>query len=51
MMEEKKPDRRTLKTRKAIYNVLIDLLTQKELHKVTVQEIFDTADINRTTFY
>ena len=51
MMEEKKPDRRTLKTRKAIYNVLIDLLTQKELHKVTVQEISDTADINRTTFY
>ena len=50
-MEEKKTDRRTLKTRKAIYNVLIDLLTQKELHKVTVQEISDTADINRTTFY
>ena len=50
-MEEKKTDRRTLKTRKAIYNVFIDLLTQKELHKVTVQEISDTADINRTTFY
>lgn len=50
-MEEKKTDRRTLKTRKAIYNVLMELLTQKELHKVTVQEISDQADINRTTFY
>ena len=50
-MEEKKTDRRTLKTRKAIYNVLMELLTQKSLHKVTVQEISDTADINRTTFY
>ena len=50
-MEEKKTDRRTLKTRKAIYNVLMELLLQKELHKVTVQEISDLADINRTTFY
>ena len=50
-MEEKKTDRRTLKTRKVIYNALMDLLTQKELHKVTVQEISDIADINRTTFY
>lgn len=50
-MEEKKTDRRTLKTRKVIYNSLMELLTQKELHKVTVQEISDMADINRTTFY
>ena len=42
-MEEKKTDRRTLKTRKAIYNVLMELLLQKELHKVTVQEISDIA--------
>ena len=26
-------------------------LTEKELSKVTVQEISDTADINRATFY
>ena len=50
-MEEKKTDRRTLKTRKAIYDALMDLLTKKELHKVTVQEISDIADINRATFY
>ena len=50
-MEAKKTDRRTLKTRKVIYNSLMELLTQKELHKVTVQEISEMADINRTTFY
>jgi AcrR family transcriptional regulator len=50
-MDEKKTDRRTQKTRKAIYAALMELLTQKELHKVTVQEISDTADINRATFY
>jgi len=50
-MEEKKTDRRTLKTKKAIYNAFMDLLTEKELHKVTVQEISDIADINRATFY
>ena len=50
-MEEKKTDRRTLKTRKVIYNSRMELLTEKELHKVTVQEISDMADINRTTFY
>ena len=50
-MEEKKTDRRAQKTKKAIYGAFISLLTQKELHKVTVQDISDLADINRTTFY
>lgn len=42
---------RTLKTRKALRNALAELLTGKELHKVTVQEIADKADVNRVTFY
>ncbi|MCR4688740.1 MAG: TetR family transcriptional regulator C-terminal domain-containing protein [Saccharofermentans sp.] len=50
-MDKKPVDRRTLKTRKAIYDAMMELLTQKELHKVTVQEITDIADINRATFY
>lgn len=50
-MEEKKTDRRTLKTRKAIYDAFMELVTEKELHKVTVQEISEIADINRATFY
>lgn len=50
-MSEKKPDRRTLKTEKAIATALAELLTKKELHRITVQEIADTADVNRVTFY
>ena len=48
---EKKPDRRTLKTRKALRNGLAELLAEKELRKITVQEISDKADVNRVTFY
>ena len=50
-MSENTVDRRTLKTRKAIRDALSQLLTTKELHKVTVQEITEIADINRGTFY
>lgn len=50
-MSEKAPDRRTLKTRKAIREALAELLTKKDLQKVTVQEIADKAEINRVTFY
>lgn len=50
-MSEKAPDRRTLKTRKALCDALSELLIQKPLHKVTVQEIADKADVNRVTFY
>ncbi|MCR5805755.1 MAG: TetR/AcrR family transcriptional regulator [Oscillospiraceae bacterium] len=50
-MNERSPDRRTLKTKKAICEALAELLTQKELRKVTVREITDLADINRVTFY
>ena len=50
-MIEKKIDRRAVKTKKAICNAFSQLLTQKALHKITVQEIADKADINRVTFY
>ena len=46
-----KQDRRTLKTRKALRDGLAELLTEKELRKITVQEIADKADVNRVTFY
>ena len=50
-MSENTVDRRTMKTRKAIRDALSQLLTEKELHKVTVQEITKMAEINRGTFY
>ena len=50
-MEEKKTDRRTKRTRKAIIGAFAALLMEKPLNRITVQEITDMADINRATFY
>lgn len=52
-MEEqaKRPDRRIVKTRRAIRNALAELLTQKEIGNITVKDISELADINRKTFY
>ena len=50
-MDAKKPDRRTIKTRRALCAGLAELLATKELHRITVQEIADKADVNRVTFY
>ena len=50
-MAEKKIDKRALKTRRAITDALAELLTEKELRKITIQELSDSADVNRVTFY
>ena len=50
MEENKSSDRRTLKTKKAIFQAFSELLKEKELRKITVQEIVDKADISRVTF-
>ena len=50
-MPEKSNDRRAQKTRKALASALSELLTQKELHKITVQELCDKAELNRGTLY
>jgi len=50
-MSEKSADRRTVKTKKALRDALAELLTEKELQKITVQEIANIADVNRVTFY
>ena len=50
-MPERSNDRRAQKTRKALANALSELLTQKELHKITVQELCDKAELNRGTLY
>lgn len=50
-VEMKKPDRRVVKTKRAIRNAFAALLSQKEIDEITVKDIADTADINRKTFY
>ena len=44
-------DLRVIKTKRNIENAFIDLLHQKDFHAITVQDILDTALINRSTFY
>ena len=50
-MAERSQDRRSLKTKRALCDGLAELLMDKPLHKVTVQEIADKAEVNRVTFY
>ena len=38
-MEGKKPDRRVLKTKRAIRNALAQLLVEKELDEITVKDV------------
>ncbi|AKP64064.1 hypothetical protein FC99_GL000285 [Levilactobacillus koreensis JCM 16448] len=44
-------DRRTLKTQRLIKDTLLQLLQRKPLHKITVSEITQIANIGRGTFY
>lgn len=44
-------DRRIKKTKKALHGALVELLGEKELRMITVQELCDLADVHRATFY
>lgn len=50
-MKEKKDDRRVKYTKMVLKESFISLLEKKNISKITVKEICENADINRTTFY
>ena len=49
--EQKKPDRRVVRTKKAIRNAFARLSSRRSLGEITVKELSEEADINRKTFY
>ena len=46
-----KLDPRVKRTRGLLQRALTDLLSEKRFHTITVQDITERADVNRTTFY
>ena len=44
-------DRRVRKSKTALKQALIAMLKKKDASKITVKEICDLADVNRSTFY
>jgi AcrR family transcriptional regulator len=44
-------DRRSARTRKALYEALISLILRKGYEAITIQDLIDEADVGRSTFY
>lgn len=44
-------DRRIINTKKKLTNTLLQLIKEKNINNITVLELCNRADINRTTFY
>lgn len=47
----KQNDRRVKRTKKTLRESLLKLLEEKPIDKITVKELTETAEINRSTFY
>lgn len=44
-------DRRIVMTKRMLKEALIEMLKEKDIYHVSIRELCDNADINRTTFY
>ncbi len=49
--EKKAPDKRVVRTKKAIRIAFSELIAEKDLNDITVKDLADRAGINRKTFY
>jgi AcrR family transcriptional regulator len=50
-MENKPDGRRVRMTKMLLKNALIDIMKNKSIHLVSIKEICEAADVNRSTFY
>ncbi|WP_160672917.1 TetR/AcrR family transcriptional regulator [Clostridium sp. C8-1-8] len=50
-MKEEKVDRRIRKTKSTLLHALTALMSKKKISDITVKELTDLADVNRSTFY
>ena len=50
-MEEKKENRRVQLTKRMLKESFIQLLEEKDISEITIKELCEKADINRSTFY
>ncbi len=50
-MNEEKLDRRVKYTKKVLKESLVELLETKSIDNITIKEICENADVNRSTFY
>jgi AcrR family transcriptional regulator len=49
--QRRKPDERIRRTRKRLGSALVELIQEKPIDEVTVQEVLDRASVGRSTFY
>jgi len=49
--QQRKPDERIRRTRVRLGNALLELIHEKPIQDVTVQEVLDRASVGRSTFY
>lgn len=50
-IEDKKLDRRILRTRRRLRQALLDLIREKEYNDITITDLTERADMRRATFY
>lgn len=46
-----KESRRTVLTRRLLRDSLVELMQNESIHKISIKQICETANVNRTTFY